>query len=565
MRDGTRLYADVYRPVGGSRYPVLLQRTPYNKELPGIVSLAGDPVAFAGAGYAVVIQDSRGSWASEGTFAPFRGESEDGYDSVEWCAAQPWSTGRVGMFGVSYNGLVQWLTAAARPPHLVTLLPTVAGASAHDGWTYRGGAFELNFNLSLSLLYFATQEAMRGSVASDRDAVLAAVTHDLDRLPDLFTERPLVDQPLLEKVAPYYLEWLRHPSNRDYWADWSIDTRYSQIDLPVFHVGGWYDTFVDGTIKNFIAMCDETHSPEVRANQRLVVGPWSHGQPWLSGMVGDVDFGFGASAAAIGLQSMQLRWCDRWLKGVADRDDDARPVLIFVMGVNEWREESEWPLARTKWRELFFHSDGEAHRLEREGGLSEERPADEPCDTFVYDPEDPVPTRGGPLCCSPLYSRGGPFDQSCVEKRLDVLTYSSPFLDDDLEVTGEVIVRLWASSSAVDTDWTAKLVDVGPKLARNVTEGIIRARYRSGPFREEMLVPGEVYEYEIRLPPTSNVFKRGHQLRIEISSSNFPRFDPNPNTGGEIAVETRSEIAQQRIYHDRAHPSCLLLPTIPAR
>jgi putative CocE/NonD family hydrolase len=235
------------------------------------------------------------------------------------------------------------------------------------------------------------------------------------------------------------------------------------------------------------------------------------------------------------------------------------------MGANEWREEGEWPLARTKWREFFFHSDGEAHRLEREGGLSEERPADEPCDTFVYDPEDPVPTCGGPLCCSPLYSRGGPFDRSCVEKRLDVLTYSSPYLDDDFEVTGEVIVRLWASSSAVDTDWTAKLVDVGPELARNVTEGIIRARYRSGPFREEMLVPGEVYEYEIRLPPTSNVFKRGHQLRIEISSSNFPRFDPNPNTGGEIAVETRSEIAHQRIYHDRAHPSCLLLPTIPAR
>jgi uncharacterized protein len=565
MRDGTVLYADVYAPAREGRHPVLLQRTPYNKELSSVIGLAGDPLVFAGAGYVVVVQDSRGRWTSEGEFYPFRDEALDGYDTVEWCAAQPWSSGQVGMVGVSYVALAQWYAASAKPPHLRAILPILAGSSAHEGWTYRGGAFELNFNLSLTLLFFAGHEAQRLGEAGNgrRDGLYESVVSAIDRLPDLFRRRPLVDQPALRETARYYLDWLQHPAADAYWSNWDLAGRYARLELPVFHVGGWYDTFIDGTLKNFVGMRTQAQTEAARTAQKLVIGPWSHGQPWLASTVGDVDFGFSASATAIGLQAMQLRWCDRWLKGIAG--DEEAPVQLFVMGTNAWREESEWPLARTRWVEYFLHSDGRAHVLESEGVLSRDRPGDEPVDTYVYNPRDPVPTRGGGLCCSPLYSRGGAFDQRGVERRPDVLTYASAILTEDLEVTGPIVVRLWASSSAPDTDWTAKLVDVGPEFARNLTDGIVRARYRQAPDRETMLEPGEISRYELRLSPTSNVFRRGNRIRLEISSSNFPRFDPNTNTGGEQATEVRSRVAQQRIYHDAEHPSHILLPVIPAR
>jgi putative CocE/NonD family hydrolase len=549
MRDGTILYADVYRPQGDGRHPVLLQRTPYDKSLPGVISLMADPLRLAGAGYVVVVQDTRGRWTSEGDFGLFADEIEDGYDTVEWCAEQPWSGGKVGMFGVSYVGATQWLAALAAPPHLVAIMPALSPASAYEGWAYRGGAFELGFTLSLTLLYFALDSASRaiaaGTLPPER---IADVVAAIDDLPAAFRRLPLRDEPALEQLAQYYFDWLDHPDDDGFWDPWKIHESYARLAVPALNIGGWYDIFLDGTIRNFAGMRS--------TGQRLVIGPWSHGIPWLANPIGDVEFGYVSTAAAEGIDDLQLRWCDYWLKGIENGVRDDPPVRIFVMGANIWRDEHEWPLARTQWQDYFLRSDG---------GLTTEPPGAEPADGYTYDPSDPVPTRGGALCCSPAHTAGGAFDQRCVESRPDVLVYTTPPLSEDIEVTGPLRVTLWASSSARDTDWTAKLVDVEPSgFARNLADGIIRARYRTSRSRPALLEPGEIYEYEIDLGATSNLFEAGHRIRVEISSSNFPRFDRNPNTGGRIADERELEVAEQLVHHDGEHPSRITLPVVPS-
>jgi putative CocE/NonD family hydrolase len=558
-RDGTVLSADVYLPQPEGRYPVLLQRTPYDKTLPAI-GLMADPLRLAGAGYAVVVQDTRGRWSSEGEFRLFRDEIEDGYDAVEWCAAQPWSNGRVGMYGVSYVGVTQWLAAMARPPHLVTIMPALSAASAHNGWTHRGGAFELGFNLSLTLLFFALETAAKAAAPPGRIAEIVAA---IDDLPGSFARLPPRDQPALADIAPYYFDWLDHPDDDEFWSPWKIEDSYGRVEVPALHIGGWYDIFLDGTIRNFVGMRSEGATPEARRGQKLVVGPWSHGIPWLANPVGDVDFGLASTGAAAELEALQLRWCEYWLKGVDNGVLDEPPVRIFVMGANVWRDEYEWPLARTSFDDYFFHSGGRANSCHGDGLLTREVPGAEPPDGYTFDPRDPVPTRGGGLCCSPGYNRGGAFDQRCVEARSDVLVYTTPPLVEDVEVTGPIRVTLWASSSARDTDWTAKLVDVEPDgFARNLTDGIIRARYRDSFAAPSLLEPDAIYRYEIDLPETSNLFRAGHRIRVEISSSNFPRFDRNPNTGRRVAADGELRCAAQRVYHDGEHPSGIRLPVI---
>jgi hypothetical protein len=383
-------------------------------------------------------------------------------------------------------------------------------------------------------------------------------------LPEEFRRLPLTDQPALEGFASYYFDWLNHPAEDDYWRQWKIEDHYRDMALPSFNVGGWYDIFLGGTIRNFEGMRAQSTTPESQRGQKLLIGPWFHGTPWLGNPVGQVDFGLGSMGAAFDFDALQLRWFDYWLKGIDNGILDEPPVRIFVMGTNVWRDEHEWPLARTQYTNYFFHSDGRANSRKGAGTLTPATPGGEPPDSYVYNPRDPVPTRGGGLCCSPSFTQGGAFDQRCIEERADVLVYTSPPLEHDLEVTGPVRVTLWASSSAPDTDWTAKLVDVAPDgFARNLTDGIIRARYRESLASPRLLQPGEIYEYTIDLWATSNVFKAGHRIRVDVASSNFPRFDRNPNTGKALGEDAELESALQRVYHDADHPSHITLPVIP--
>jgi putative CocE/NonD family hydrolase len=567
MRDGTVLRADVYRPDSDERFPVLLQRTPYDKGLPRISALLLNPVRAASAGYAVVVQDVRGRFASDGEFYTFRHEGEDGYDTIAWAAAQPWSSGKVGMFGLSYVGATQWLAAVTTPPALATMVPVVTASNYHEGWTYQGGAFELGFNASWTLSNLALATLVKRQQAGERfpEGFREDYIRLVDNMCQAFDTLPLQDLPLLREsnLAPYYYDWLRHPTDDAYWRQWNIEAQHDKVTVPALHVGGWYDIFLGGTMRNYLGMRQHGGSAEARQYQQLLIGPWKHGLP-LSSVSGDMAFGVMAESFAIDLEGVQLRWYDHWLKGIDNGVRHDAPVRLFVMGDNVWREEQEWPLARTQFTPYYLHSRGKANSRHGDGGLSPEEPGSEQPDRFLYDPRHPVPTRGGPLCCWPGALPQGAYDQTPVETREDVLVYTTPPLQGDVEVTGPVTVTLYAASSAVDTDFTAKLVDVHPSgMAQNLTDGIIRARYRQSTAQAEPIVPGQVYEYTIDLWATSNVFKAGHCIRLEISSSNFPRFDRNPNTGGELATETELLPAMQTVYHDGTYPSHVTLPIIP--
>ncbi len=520
MRDGTELFADVYRPDAPGRFPVLLQRTPYDRQR-GVVTAT----RMASHGYVVVLQDVRGRWASKGEWYPFVHEAQDGYDTVEWAAALPYANGKVGMFGASYVGATQMLAAAAHPPHLAAIAPDLTASDYHEGWTYQGGAFEQGF-----------AESWSTGLAMD------TLQRRLDETdPTLWAKRvPLATYPLLEPgktdtLAPYFRDWLAHPSDDEYWRALSIERRYEDIHVPALHTGGWYDIFLLGTLRNFVGL-------KAHGGQRLVVGPWNH-----MANKGDVDFGPDTVR-----DTDHLAWFDAVLKGTPT---SASPVRIFVMGRNVWRDEQDWPLARAVVTRFYLHG---------EGRLGQTPPRDEPFDGFVYDPENPVPTRGGGLCCSRDHSPGGAFDQRVVESRKDVLLYTTPPFVRDTEVTGPVAVELYASSNARDTDFTAKLVDVWPSgLAQNLTDGIVRMRWRDSREQPSLLEPGKPYRITIDLAGTSNVFLAGHRMRVEVSSSNFPRFDRNFNVDALPERATSGKKATNRVYHDAAHPSAVVVSVVP--
>lgn len=564
MRDGVTLFADVYRPDGPGPFPTILQRTPYDKSSPLAAQML-DPIKAAKAGFALVIQDTRGRYTSGGRFYCFADDINDGYDSIEWAAAQPWSNGKVGMCGASYVGATQWLAAIARPPHLAAIAPNVTASNYHNGWTYQGGAFELGFNISwtlnqLTLANFSAHAAAMDLPAGRRSELLQAV----DEMDAAFRHRPLQDFPHLQDgLADYFYDWLAHPSFDDYWKRLCIEDQHSQVAVPALNIGGWYDIFLGGTIRNYLGMRQSGGTEAARQGQRLLIGPWPHSSRGGS-MAGQHYFGVAADAAALGLDEIHLRWFAHWLNGENTGLEDEPPVKLFVMGDNVWRDEQEWPLARARETRYYLHSGGGANTRRGDGALSPEAPGDEPPDVFLYNPANPAPTQGGALCCNPYFAASGAFDQGEIEDRPDVLVYSTPPLARDTEVTGPISVTLWAASSAPDTDFTAKLVDVCEDgCARNLTDGIIRARYRDSMSAPTLLEPGRPYRYSIDLWATSNVFAAGHRIRLEISSSNFPRFDRNGNTGGDIAAETQLQPALQTILHDAAHPSCVTLPIVP--
>jgi putative CocE/NonD family hydrolase len=566
MRDGVSLATDVYRPETAGPSPTLVNRLPYNKELAGLVSFSFDVLRGVQAGYAVVVQDTRGRYGSDGTFNPFFDEAADGADTIAWAAAQPWSTGEVGMIGGSYFGATQWTAATQAPAALRAIAPMVTTDQYYESWAYQGGAFQLGFNLHWTLTSLALGEVARrmgsGAAKPEHFAELVAAADDND---DLYRRLPLRGRPELGDLAPYYDDWLDHPTYDDFWRATAPRESYDKIVVPALNMGGWYDLFLKGTIANYVGMKHDGGSDEARSRQRLVIGPWAHGA--AAGWFPEQSFGLLSGTDGADLTGLELRWFDWLLKGEDTGIETDKPVRLFVMGANVWRDEDDWPLPGTNYVDYFLHSQGRANTAAGNGTLSTEVASDEPDDVYLYDPQDPVPTTGGGTFLPGLFigANAGPRDQRAVEARPDVLCYTSEPLAADLEVIGPLQLVLHASSSAPDTDFTGKLVDVWPDgRAYNVADGILRARYRDSFSEPTLLEPERVYELVIDLVATAMVFAAGHRIRLEVSSSNFPRFDRNTNTGGVIATEDEVDLRQavNRIHHGGAHPSRLVLPVI---
>jgi len=581
MRDGVRLATDIYFPAaeGGrvsGRFPVILERTPYDKASARNVRTGA---YFARRGYACAIQDVRGRFESEGEWYPFAKEAPDGYDTVEWLAAQPWSDGGVGTMGGSYCGSNQSALATLNPPHLKTMIVAVGASSYYHASMRQNGALELRF------MIYAFRMATTGKEALADPTLKAALSEAYENVGQWLTRTPLKQGASALRLLPSYERWvldiLTHGEFDSYWQQrgYAISHYYEEhADVPTLYLGGWYDSYARATCENFIALSKLKQSRQV-----LLMGPWTHGG-WEETYAGDIDFG---SQALIDYNDLRLAWFDHFLKGKRTEVADWPAVKIFVMGAGDgranyegrlyhggyWRDEETFPLPDTAFSPFYLHADGR---------LSATPPpeAGEPS-RFTFDPRDPVPTAGGGISAAAPIMEPGAFDQrgrpdffGCRDTlpfnaRSDVLTFQTDPLPHDLEVTGPITVKLFAASSARDTDFTAKLIDVySPSadypagMAINLTDSIIRARYRNGWEKPELLEPGKVYPFTFQLYPTSNIFKAGHRIRLDISSSNFPRFDLNPNTGGPLGRERQFELAQQAIYHDADHPSHVMLPLI---
>jgi uncharacterized protein len=564
MRDGTVLRADVYRPQTSDPVPVILMRTQYGKTGAQVQpSRYQSPDWFASYCYLVVVQDIRGQGNSGGIFSEFTHDQDDGYDSVEWAARLPGSNGKVGMYGSSYVGATQWLAAVTAPPHLVTIVPANTASDYYDGWTYEGGEFRLAFVLPWSIEAIATTAAQnRGDKATvaELEAAAANPTQWLDFRP--FKDLPPL-QPTNPVVAPWYFDWIRHSTRDDFWRQFSIRDRYPQVKVPVLDIEGWYDAFLAGGVENFSGMVAQGSTAGVRDNQRLIIGPWDH-----------VDWGRQGSEPApmlkaIGavadspINKMMLAWYDHFLKGKDNGVAGQPRVDYFLMGANRWKSSTGWPLPQTQWTKYYLSGAGGI--ANRTGSLDTAASGSQAPDTYTFDPAYPAPSLGGHSCCGAQSGPQGPYDQTPVEQRSDVLVYSSAALPNDTEVTGPVTVHLWAESSAPDTDFTAKLTAVrADGEVVNLNDGIIRTPFRKSLSDPQPAVPGQPYEYVIQIWPTSYEFRSGDRIRVEISSSDYPQFAPNPNTGAPFGQSAAQRTATQTVLHDAAHPSYVTLPIIPA-
>lgn len=542
MRDGVRLATDVFRPAKPGRYPVILMRDIYDNGSDETSTNEGR--RWAARGYVFIHQDVRGRYDSEGSLDLYASEIEDGYDTQIWAGAQPWSSGKIGMIGGSYLASVQWLSAPLGAPSLTAIAPRMSPFNYYQDVAYPGGAFSLG-----SRLWWAGLVANRVNQVPPRDWA------KIDNHLPLAT----IDKEALRQDLPHLRTWMSHPSYDDYWRRFDMEREVGKIDLPVYNIAGWYDVFQRGNLTSYELMRKGAATPRARAGQKLIIGPWPHAE-FPTAKLGDLDFG---PDSVIDFEALHVRWMDQWLKGVNTGIMEEPPVRIFVMGENRWRSEQEWPLARAQATKYYLRSAGGANGASGNGRLERVAPgASEPADKYVYDPADPVATLGGNLMFKS--HQPGPFDQSKIEQRKDVLVFSTPPLESNVEVTGPLSVTLYASSSAPDTDFTAKLVDVHPDgKAYNLADGIIRARYRNSFEKPELMIPGKVYKFDISLWATSNLFKKGHRIRVDVSSSNFPRFDRNPNTGGTFGADSRTQPAAQTIFHTVRYPSSIILPVIP--
>ena len=539
MRDGVLLSADIYRPQADGPFPSLLVRTIYDNQWDRYLAWA---VRFVERGYAVVLQDCRGRHDSDGAWEPYIHEAEDGYDTQQWIGGQAWCDGTIGTFGVSYLGFTQTLPAPLRSPYVKGLVP-IAGQQDNFGHFYIDGALQLH--VALNFINMAGRTMQRGS-------------RSLMNSDEFYRRLPLVSA--MDEIVdlPFYRQIIEHSTFDDFWKGYSLRERYGEVETPAYFITGWYDNLVHESFKLYRGWSQRARSTEARELTKLLVGPWSHQNIGSAEPFGDVGFG---SEAHLDIVDEQLRWFDRRLKGRDNGIDDEPPIRVFVMGANRWRDAYEWPLPETQFTRYYLHSRGRANSLHGNGTLSAAAPGEELPDGFTYDPNDPVPTVGGPIL---FLADSGPWDRRLVQRRDDVLVYTSAVLEDAVEVTGPVTLTLYAASSAPDTDFTATLVDLHPDgRAIILCEGLRRARFRASIETPKLIEPGQVYEYQIDLWETSNVFKVGHRIRLEVSSSNFPRLDRNLNTGHRPGMDSEMQPAEQTILHDAQRPSHLTLPIIP--
>lgn len=500
MRDGVRLATNIYLPEGAGPWPAVLIRTPYNKDLQGVTSSA-----WVGRGYALVIQDCRGRFKSEGEYRPFVNDPEDGYDTVEWVAKQPWSSGRVGMYGASAMGITSNLAAIMNPPHLVATFVMVARSSIYNQSAFMGGVFRKELN-------------------------------------EIWLKR--------QNAIPALLETFKHNVYDGYYDSNEMSLHWHKVRVPVYNWGGWYDIFSQGNIDNFTGLQSQGGGLAA-GNQKLIMGAWAHGK------MEEVTY---PANSEVRSTDEAIRWFDYWLKGKDNGIMDEPPVRYYVMGDvadpkapgNEWRTSLSWPVP-SKLTSYF---------LTANGALSVKMPAEqESAGTYKYDPKNPVPTIGG----ANLNIKRGPMDQRATGERKDVLKFVTAPLESPVEVTGRVMAEVWAESDAPDTDWMVKLIDVYPDgTERLVLDSAMRARFREGFNREVFMKKGEVYKFNVDLFSTSIIFNKGHRIAVHVTSSNDPRFDPNPNTGKPLRHDEETRVATNTIHHDRAHPSRVLLPIVPA-
>jgi len=568
MRDGTCLAADIYRPKSDGRFPAIVERTPYNRE-ESVILRTRTPQFMAERGFAFVVQDVRGRFGSEGTWYPFVddgwGERQDGFDTVAWVAQQPWCSGKVATAGGSYAGQTQMLLAPTRPPSLACCFIREAASDLAEQWCFRGGAVEWAFNLDWMRRH--------GALALRRQLRLFEATIQSDAR---FSHLPLASLP--DMADPY--RWLHdNLAERDrprFFKPFDFEAQYQRIDVPIYHLAGWFDIFLDGSLRNFMGIRKRGRSEQTRSSQKLIIGPWTHGptvhDPAFARYVGDMDFG---EQALLDFNAEMLRWYDHWLRGTATGILDEPRVRYFLMGANEWRSADAWPPPGTRRQRWFFHAgpSGAAKSI-NDGRLSLDLPQgkNKP-DAYVYDPASPVATLGGNTLYSGKRRSGtgeenpdfsitaGPRDQRPIEP--SCLTYTSEPLAADLDVVGKVWVTLFASSNCMDTDFVARLTDVSPDgRSILVADGILRARYRKGRFKPRLLEPKEVYRFDIDLWPTAWRFAAGHRLRVAVTSSCFPRFDRNLNTGE--ALGSTMKIATNKVFHDAKRPSHIILPVLQA-
>jgi len=583
LRDGVRLALDLYLPARDGialdgRLPTLLARTPYNKN-----GTAAEARWFAARGYAVVVNDVRGRYASEGDWRMLLDDPNDGYDLVQWIGKQPWCSGKIGTFGTSYVGGTQHALACARPPYLACMIPVDSVSNTGIAGIRHSGAFELRF-----MNWIFTIGAPNARAALADPALKQALEQNGKLMPQHLLHLPIRPGTTPLKQVPEYERWLievmRHGDNDAYWKQPGysvIDNVESYADIPVYHVTGWYDSWCRQNVLNWQVLSKVKQSP-----QRLIIGPWTHGAQGRD-VAGEVEF---PPEAALAFNEWRLRWFDRWLKDIDNSVDREKRVKLFIMGGGDgrksrdgrlrhgghWRDEQAFPLERTQFTPYYLHANGE---------LSPQVPAAAMAQTtFRFDPANPVPTIGGNLSSVGGILDAGGFDQRCrastlfardllpLSERRDVLVFQTAPLDEDVEVTGPVVVHLFVSSSALDTDFTAKLIDVYPRspdyplgFDLNIGDSITRMRYRNSLEKAELMEPGKIYPVAIHLYPTANVFARGHRIRLDISSSNFPRFDVNPNSGEPLQQHRRMLPADNTVYHNGAHASHVMLPIIPER
>jgi len=538
MRDGVHLAMDLVRPESQGAYPVVLYRTPYDKTMsrsPFVYSLAER-------GYIVAIQDTRGRFNSDGEFFPYRDDRADGYDTVEWIAQQDWCDGNIGMAGGSYVGQTQWFAAADAPPHLKAIVPTVSPPDAFVNEPICNGCF---------LIPMGEWMVNMGNRSWQTPPPFAWFKEK----PSYFDALPLAN--LASKAnfsSPWWDEMMQHPNLDDLWRSCSYQEAWPQITVPALNISGWWDMNFPGTPMNFVGMRTHGQTPEVRAAQQMIIGPWPH-RVNLQRTLNGIDFG---PQAVVNLDDYVIRFFDRWLKGIANEIEHDPRVHVFVIGANEWRTAEEWPLPDTAFTPFYFHSTGQANSLKGDGSLSLIEPGVEPSDSYTYDPANAIGLNWD--------LADGPVDDRLPSIRDDMLCYTTAVLDQPLDVVGPVTGVLFASSSAPDTDWHVRFVDVHPDgAARFLCHGMLRARFRDSFETPTLMEPGTVYRFEFSMDACGVRFLPGHRIRVEVMSSWFPEYDRNTNSGASNNfLDDNLVVAQNRIYHEPGKASHVILPVIPA-